>query len=114
MRRALSRLARRLRLMFRRKSDPRDEMIAWLMQQNADLMDRLQETIGQIHIHQATAAQTKLNAELSQAPGFRWDVSEDEEDATELARREDGSIDELRLADLLAQAQFENTEIEFH
>lgn len=80
--------------------DHRDKMIEALMKQNADLLDRLQETIGQIHYHQvqqAAAAQESLH------------VSEEEEDLR-FAHAE-GLLDEQALKDALQDLHFQNSEI---
>lgn len=98
-------------ILFRRGPDPRDAVIELLSKQNADLLDRLQEMIGQIHYHQVEANKAKL--EVAERPqDFKLYTSEEEDDAVFLATREDGSIDESVLAKLLADANFANTTID--
>lgn len=97
--------------MFARKQpapDPRDAVIEHLLKQNADLLDRLQEMIGQIHVHQVAAHQQKADYDRP----HKLYTSEDEDDAMALATRDDGSVDEAYLAELLAQANFDNTSVE--
>lgn len=87
--------------MFRRKPDIRDEIINDQRKQIADLLDRLQETIGQIHYHQVTAA--------VEARAQALHVSEEEEDL-QFAHRE-GLLDEQALKDALAELRFQNTDL---
>lgn len=101
MRRRLSELLRRVVLMFRR-TDIRDEIIREQRAQIADLLDRLQETIGQIHYHQVQRA-------TAEAESVRMHVSEEEEDIR-FAHAE-GLLDEATLKDKLAELQFVNTDI---
>ena len=87
--------------MFGRKSpDIRDEIIRQQAAQIADLLDRLQETIGQIHYHQV---------QQSIAANERMHVSEEEEDLR--FQHAEGLLDEKALRDALAELDFANTDI---
>lgn len=86
------------------RNDPRDAMIEYLMQQNADLLDRLQELIGQIHVHQVTSREPNVPQEP-----IRWHENEDEEDLR--FAHDAGLIDEQELKDRLQALGFENTEL---
>lgn len=87
------------------RTDPRDAMIELLMKQNADLLDRFQELVGQVHTYQVDAAKQAGEAQL----GKRWHVSEDEEDL--YFQREMGEITEAELKERLAALNFDNTDI---
>lgn len=92
---------------FKRGPDPRDLVIEHLLKQNADLLDRLQETIGQIHLHQVQRAQ------IPQGPGPRkLHVSEEEDELN--WQHGEGLIDSQELKDALDQLDFDNTEIDIH
>ncbi len=98
--------------MFRRRPDPRDEIIVWLREQNQDLMDRLQELVGIIHHNQASIASLKHqpeNATIS-GPEASW-MSEEEIDAK--WQLDHGYIDKTEYEDILKAAGFRDTEIHF-
>ena len=76
------------------------------MKQNADLLDRLQELIGQIHIHQIQHNVQPAQPE-SRAPSF---VSEDEDDLMFAYRH--GDIDRRELEERLQELGFDNASIE--
>jgi len=87
---------------FGSKPDIRDEIIRQQSAQIADLLDRLQELIGQIHHHQIQQA-------VADAEHARLHVSEEEEDIR-FAHAE-GLLDEQGLKDALRQLEFANTDI---
>jgi len=89
---------------FRRRPDPRDEIIASLLKQNADLLDRLQEMIGQIHLHQVEKAQ-------ADADYMRKLHVTEEEDDLRFAGRE-GIVGKDDLERMLQELQFENADLE--
>jgi hypothetical protein len=98
------------------RTDPRDQIIADQRQQISDLLDRLQELVGSVHMHQvAIHAAHNPNVDagpidrgLAAASGY---MSEDEADLRYQA--EAGMIDEDALKEALKQLGFENTEIHF-
>lgn len=90
--------------MFRRRADIRDEIIRQQAGQIADLLDRLQELIGQVHLHQVQRAEVE-----TQVAARRLHVSEDEDDIN--YRLEAGEIDAEEAERLIGQIGFENTEL---
>lgn len=95
--------------MFRRGPDPRDTVIEQLMKQNADLLDRLQELIGQIHLHQVTRATAEAPAFAPQPrPGSTF---EDEHDVR--YAYDTGQITEAEMEQELRGLGFMGTEVEF-
>jgi hypothetical protein len=100
--------------MFRK--DPRDQIIIDQRAQIADLLDRLQELVGSVHMHQV-ALHTAHNPGVDAGPIDRGIadksgyMSEDEADLRYQA--EAGMIDEGALQDALKQLGFDNAEIHF-
>lgn len=95
--------------MLKRKVDPRDKVIEVLEariealeRQNADLMDRLQEMIGQIHLHQVD----KAVAEMIDASQQRAYQTDEELDAHWQAAQ--GLATEAELQERLKQIDAEN------
>ena len=101
--------------MFGRK-DPRDAIIEAQREQISDLLDRLQELVGSVHMHQVAvhkAHNPGVNAgpikhNLASESGY---MSEDEADLRYQA--EAGMIDNDALKEALQQLGFENAEIHF-
>lgn len=92
--------------LFQRSKDPRDLVIEHQAQMISDLMDRLQELIGQIHYHQVQ----KNTQPATEAPVKRMHVSEDEDDVMYEYRT--GQIDKRELEERLAELGFDNTTLE--
>ena len=90
-----------------RRSDPRDKVIAVLEariesleRQNADLMDRLQEMIGQIHVHQVDKAVAQM-IDASQERAYQTDEELDAHWAAAQGLSSQAELDErLRQIDL--------------
>jgi sugar phosphate isomerase/epimerase len=101
--------------MFRR-TDPRDQIIADQRAQIADLLDRLQELVGSVHMHQV-AIHAQNHRQQDAGPidrgiaGESGYMSEDEADLRYQA--EAGMIDNDALKEALKQLGFENAEITF-
>lgn len=91
--------------LIRSKPDPRDLVIEHQAQMISDLMDRLQELIGQIHYHQV-----QKNTQPAEPPVRKLHVDEDEDDLTYAYRT--GQIDKRELEERLAELGFENTTLE--
>lgn len=93
--------------LFQRAKDPRDLVIEHQAQMISDLMDRLQELIGQIHYHQV---QRNTAPAVEEPPVKRLHIDEDEDDALFAYRT--GQIDKRELEERLADLGFENTTLE--
>lgn len=76
------------------------------MKQNADLLDRLQELIGQIHIHQVQAN----TPQPFTGPEPRMHIDEEEDDVMYQYRT--GIIDKRELEEKLTELGFDNTSVE--
>lgn len=80
------------------------------MKQNADLLDRLQELIGQIHLHQVTRATAEVAAPAPQpSPGS---IFEDEHDVR--YAYDTGQINEVEMEAELRNLGFMGTEVEIY
>jgi hypothetical protein len=100
--------------MFRK--DPRDQIIADQRAQISDLLDRLQELVGSVHMHQV-AIHTAHNPGVDAGPIDRGIAAESgymsEDEADLRYQAEIGQIEESALQDALKQFGFENAEIHF-
>lgn len=83
------------------------------MKQNADLMDRLQELVGSVHVHQAHIAAQKNQIRPTDFITGRESTYMSEEEADLRYQHEHGYIDDGALKDALKQLGFENTELVF-
>lgn len=97
------------------KPDPRDQIIADQRAQIADLLDRLQELVGSVHMHQVALHAGKqpidagpIDRGIAAESGY---MSEDEADLRWQA--DHGYLSEENLKEALQQLGFENTEITF-
>lgn len=88
--------------MFRKSPDYRDELIRAQQQMIADLMDRLQEMIGQVHYHQVQRAE----AETQRLSNH---VSEEEDDLR--FAEANGFIDKQELEARLRELEFHNPNV---
>lgn len=102
--------------MFWRRNDPRDQIIVDQRQQIADLLDRLQELVGSVHMHQV-AIHAQNTRQIDAGPIDRGLAGESgfmsEEEADLRWQADHGELTNDALKEALTQLGFENAEIHF-